>query len=419
MESAITHPGRGTGFLKTSFNGINALSGVGLLSIPYAVSQGGWLSLIIFVAIAAICCYTAILLQRCVDFSPRIKNYTDIAEVAFGRRGKLVAATFIYVELYLAVIGFLIMEGDNLDNLFPGLGFRVAAVAVTGKQAFVLLASLIVLPTTWLRSLGKLAYVSLGGVLASAALVAAVLWVGAADGGVGFHERGVLVNWAGLPTAVSLYAFCFSTHPVIPKLYLGMNDRKMFPMVLVLCFAVSAVGYGLTGAAGYLMYGASTRSQVTLNLPRGKLSSKIAIYTTLVNPLTKYALLLVPIADAVEDGLRVAGSRPASIAVRTALVSGTTVVALAVPLFGCVTMLTGALMCSSVTMLMPCVCYLKISAMVPRKLGFERVVCIGIIVFAVGNAVVGTYISLKHFVHTASERVILDVFMQTEGINTV
>ncbi|KAJ6690001.1 hypothetical protein OIU85_006301 [Salix viminalis] len=40
-------PRRGTTFLKTCFNGLNALSGVGILSIPYALSQGGWLSLIL------------------------------------------------------------------------------------------------------------------------------------------------------------------------------------------------------------------------------------------------------------------------------------------------------------------------------------------------------------------------------------
>ncbi|CAN6198226.1 unnamed protein product [Urochloa humidicola] len=186
--NSSAHPGRGTGFLKTSFNGINALSGIGILSIPYALSQGGWLSLVIFAAIAIICCYTGILLQRCVDSSSRIKNYTDIGEVAFGRKGKILAATFMYLELYLAAIDFLIMEGDNLDKLFPALSFHVTGrLTLTGKQAFVLLASLVVLPTTWLRSLGKLAYVSLGGVLASAVLVAAVLWIGAFDG-VGFHR---------------------------------------------------------------------------------------------------------------------------------------------------------------------------------------------------------------------------------------
>ncbi|TVU11943.1 hypothetical protein EJB05_45554, partial [Eragrostis curvula] len=368
MDTSATHPGCGTGFLKTSFNGINALSGIGILSVPYALLQGGWLSLAIFVAIAMVNCYTAILLHRCVDASSRVQSYPDIGEVAFGRKGKIITATIIYLELYLCVIDFLIIEGDNLDKLFPGKSFRFAGhLTITGKQAFVLIASLVVLPVTWLRSLGKLAYVSLGGVLASAVLVAAVLWIGAFDG-VGFHERGVLVNWSGLPAAMSLYAFCFSSHPVVVKLYIGMKDRKMFPKVLVLCFGISVLGYGVAGVAGYLMYGASTQSQVTLNLPSGNLRSKIAIYTTLVNPLTKYALYIFPIADAIEDGLRVANNRPVSVAIRTTLVVGTTMVALAVPLFSYVTMLIGALTCGSVAILMPCVFYLKISSMTTRML---------------------------------------------------
>ncbi|KAL6845013.1 hypothetical protein ACP4OV_025186 [Aristida adscensionis] len=391
-------PGRGSGFLKTCFNAINALSGIGILSVPYALSQGGWLSLAILLAVAIISCYTAILLRRCVDSSTRIKNYTDIGEVAFGRRGRIAVATIMYVDLYLVVILFLIMEGDNLEKLFPGPGFRVGRLAVTRKQGFVLLATLAVLPTTWLRSLGKLAYLSLGGVLASAVLVAAVLWVGAFEG-VGFRESGELVSWPGLPAAMSVYAFCFSGHPVMPKLYLGMNDRKMFTRVLVLCFGASTLGYGVAGVAGYLMYGAGTQSQVTLNLPPGSLSSKVAIYTTLVNPLTKYALFVAAIADAIEDGLRVGGNRAVSVAIRTALVVGSAVVALAVPLFGYVTMLTGALLSSSVAMLLPCVCYLKISSMTSNKPGLlQRLVCVGIIGLAVGIAAVGTYISLKDII---------------------
>ncbi|KAH7515946.1 hypothetical protein FEM48_Zijuj10G0082300 [Ziziphus jujuba var. spinosa] len=59
-----------------------------------------------------------------------------------------------------------------------------------GKQCFVLLTALIILPTTWLRSLGLLAYVSAGGVLASVIVVGCVLWVGVIDD-VGFHEGGI------------------------------------------------------------------------------------------------------------------------------------------------------------------------------------------------------------------------------------
>jgi hypothetical protein len=47
--------------------------------------------------------------------------------------------------------------------------------------------------------------------------------------------------------------------------------------------------HGLMGIIRYLMYGDVLQSQVSLNLPSRKASSKVAIYTTLVNLLTKYA----------------------------------------------------------------------------------------------------------------------------------
>nr|CAB3484297.1 unnamed protein product [Digitaria exilis] len=349
-----------TGFLKTCFNGVNALSGIGLLSIPYALSQGGWSSLAIFLAIAIICCYTGILLQRCMDASPLVTTYPDIGALAFGRRGR-----------------------DNLHKLFPAAGFHVGGLRVSAKQGFVLAATLAVLPTTWFSSLGVLAYVAAAGALATVVLVASVMWVAVFDG-VGFHERERLVHWAGLPAAV-----------------------------LFICFLVSTLSYGFMGIIGYLMYGDALMSQVTLNLPSGKVSSKIAIYTTLVNPLTKPSLAWVPgrrlcglgpepalpIAEAIEGALGVRKSRVLCVLLRTAIVVATAVVALAVPFFVDVVALTGALLSCTATMLLPSLCFLRVRAKVgSKKLWMETVACVGIVVVGAAIVVLGTYSSVKQIV---------------------
>jgi vesicular inhibitory amino acid transporter len=136
----------------------------------------------------------------------------------------------MYLELYLVAIEFLILEGDNLDKLFPNMAFQIASLKVAGKKGFVLLTALIILPTTWLKSLGVLAYFSAGGVLASVIVVACVFWVGAVDG-VGFHEGDMLLNLGGVPTAISLFAFCYCSHAVIPTLCNSMKDRSQFSKV--------------------------------------------------------------------------------------------------------------------------------------------------------------------------------------------
>lgn len=165
-----------------------------------------------------------------MDANPLIKTYPDIGDLAFGCKGRAMVSILMYLELYFVAVEFLILEGDNLEKLFPNFGFIISGLKIGGKQGFVLLTALIIWPTTWLRSLGILAYVSAGGVLASITLVACVLWVGAVDG-VGFHERGKLLNWGGLPTAVSLYTFCYCGHSVFPTLCNSMKDRRQFSKV--------------------------------------------------------------------------------------------------------------------------------------------------------------------------------------------
>ncbi|XP_058083514.1 amino acid transporter AVT1J-like isoform X2 [Magnolia sinica] len=392
MES-LKHPQSGTTFFRTLVNGLNALSGVGILSVPYALSEGGWLSLIPFLFVSIICCYTGLLLRRCMDADPRIKTYPDIGEYAFGSKGKITIAVFMYLELYLVAIEFLILEGDNLEKLFPNTNLEIMGFEIGGKQGFVLLTALIILPTMWLRSLGLLAFVSAGGVLASVVVVASVFWGGAVDG-VGFHGRGAFYSLSGLPTAISLYAFCYCGHAVFPTIYTSMKDRSQFSKMLILCFVLCTFNYGAMAILGYLMYGQDVKSQVTLNLPVGKISSKIAIYTTLINPFAKYALVITPIAGAIEDRFRINNNRTISVLIRTLLVISTVIVALIVPFFAYLMAFTGSFLSSTASMVLPCICYLKIFK-ASRSHQTEFTIIVGIIVIGILVAITGTYHSLR------------------------
>uniref|UniRef100_A0A1D1XF63 Vacuolar amino acid transporter 1 n=1 Tax=Anthurium amnicola TaxID=1678845 RepID=A0A1D1XF63_9ARAE len=396
MQGSDLPPRKGATFLKTCFNGLNALSGIGILSVPFALSEGGWLSFLLLFLVATVCYYTALLLRRCMDSNILVKTYPDVGELAFGRKGRIMIATFMYLELYLAAIEFLIMEGDNLEKLFPNTEFKMLGVAVGGKQAFVILTAVIILPTTWLRSLGVLAYVSFGGVVASLILLGCVMWV-ATIGGVGFHERGTLFKWTGVPTTVSLYVFCYSGHSVFPTIYTSMKDRGMFSRVLLSCFLLCTFSYASMAIFGYLMYGSGIKSQITLNLPTQIISSKLAIYTTLVNPLTKYALLVTPIASAIEECFVASKFRSISILIRTLLVVSTVVAALTIPFFAYLMALTGAFLSTSASILLPCMCYLKIFKD-ERRWSVESTTIVAIIVMGFTIAVVGTYSSIKQIV---------------------
>ncbi|MQM00773.1 hypothetical protein Taro_033514 [Colocasia esculenta] len=396
-QTGVLQLQEGASFLRTCFNGFNALSGVGILSIPYALSEGGWLSLLLLLVLAATCCYTGLLLQRCMDAGSHINSYPDIGELAFGYRGRVTVSFFMYLELYLVAVGFLILEGDNLHKLFPGSTVEVGGIRLEGKQFFTLISALVILPTTWLRSLGALAYVSVGGALASVVVVACVFWAGAFDQ-VGFHEKGQLVNFSGLPTALGLYAFCYCGHAIFPTLCTSMKDKKQFPKVLIVCFFLCTLNYGFMAVIGYLMYGGDLKSQITLNLPVGNISTKIAIFTTLINPFAKYALLVTPVATAIEEQLSFNNKISISLFTRTSLVISTVVIALTVPLFGYFMSLIGSFLSVVASMLLPCICYLKISDATQRS-KLELIIIMGIMAMGTVIGIIGTCSSLQQIAH--------------------
>ena len=56
------------------------------------------------------------------------------------------------------------------------------------------------------------------------------------------------------------------------------------------------------GAAGYAMYGDAVKDEVTLNLPAG-IASTAALALIAVNPLSKFALTMDPVARGLEQTL--------------------------------------------------------------------------------------------------------------------
>lgn len=206
--------------------------GVGILSIPYALASGGWFSLILLFIIASSTFYTGLLIKRCMDVDPTIRTYPDIGDRAFGKTGGTIVSITVNIELYMVATGFLILEGDNMSNLFPDMDFYIYGTHIAAKTGFVILVAIIILPTSWLNSLSILSYISASGVLATVIILSSIFWAGAIDG-VGFQEKGKIVNWNGIPSAISLYAFCYCAHPVFPTLYTSMRNQHQFTKVYI------------------------------------------------------------------------------------------------------------------------------------------------------------------------------------------
>ncbi|CAO2034058.1 unnamed protein product [Urochloa humidicola] len=274
-------------YTQAVVNGINVLCGVGILSTPYAIKQGGWLGLVILCLFGILAWYTGLLLRRCLDSKEGLETYPDIGHAAFGTTGRIAISIILYVELYACCIEYLILESDNLSKLFPNAHLTIGSLTLNSHVFFAILTTIIVMPTTWLRDLSCLSYLSAGGVIASILGVICLFWVGAIDN-VGFENKGTALNLPGIPIAIGLYGYCYSGHGVFPNIYSSLKNRNQFPSILFTCIGLSSILYAGAAVMGYKMFGEATQSQFTLNLPENLVVSKVAVWTTVANPITKY-----------------------------------------------------------------------------------------------------------------------------------
>ena len=70
------------------------------------------------------------------------------------------ASIFMNSELYLVATGYLVLEEDNLLDLSRKIHFDIFGLIIDGRQSFVIIFGLVILPWVWLNNLSILSYIS-------------------------------------------------------------------------------------------------------------------------------------------------------------------------------------------------------------------------------------------------------------------
>ncbi|XP_044983524.1 amino acid transporter AVT1H [Hordeum vulgare subsp. vulgare] len=383
-------------FAQSVINMVGMLIGLGQLSTPYALANGGWASIFLLVGLGIMCAYTAHIIGRCLDEQPGSKTYQDIGQQAFGSKGRLIASAFIYLEIFFALVSYTISLSDNIPLVFAGARLHLPWLRLSTTQLLTVIAVLVALPSLWLRNLSSISFLSLVGILMSMVIFVTIVCT-AAFTHVGLGRHIPVLRLDKIPAVSGLYMFSYAGHIVFPNIYTAMKDPSSFTKVSVTSFSMVVVLYTALAFVGASLFGPGVSSQVTLSMPPGLVVTKVALWATVLTPVTKYALEFAPFAIQLEHHLPATMGPRARIIIRGSIGSAGLLIilalALSVPYFQYVLSLTGSLISVAISVIFPCAFYLKIRW---GRLS-RQVVVLNAAMIAVGFvlAVVGTASSAK------------------------
>lgn len=251
------------------FNLLNTVVGVGVLSLPYAFRLSGYSSLLLVLVIIGVTSTTGryigealVLAGRSTLFEAvprRGRDYTYLAHVAFGRRTRLFISVITSLEIWFALVTFVVMNAVNVGLVMPGFGGKNTAVVTC-----CLAAMCVFLPMRVSAYLSLVSSVALA--VASLAMVGAALQM--PSWAYPYEQMGVpaLLQLWNMPRSVGIIIFCFAGHPCFPIVHECMKDRDSWRKSVSWTFVLAFLYYGGLGTFGYLVFGENLEASFTQNL---------------------------------------------------------------------------------------------------------------------------------------------------------
>ena len=246
------------------------LIGSATFSLPYAVARGGLLSVLLFVIGTVLADVTGILLADALyATSSRSKkrkrirlDYVELAHAAAGKNGSR-AVNFVLI-FYLCAnnVVNLVLIGKSMYEMIHEYSTPLSQVAVTA------IFSVLVIPPLFIKSLSKLAYLSMVSTFS-------IITGGIACIVVFVHQRDRWqLNARSLPTfdaeglafSISVWFYMIICHSVIPQVEGSMAEPSKYPKVLHVSYLSSSIVKICFGVMGALTFGTATNPIVTLNI---------------------------------------------------------------------------------------------------------------------------------------------------------
>uniref|UniRef100_A0A672JQQ0 Vesicular inhibitory amino acid transporter n=1 Tax=Salarias fasciatus TaxID=181472 RepID=A0A672JQQ0_SALFA len=389
---------------EAGWNVTNAIQGIFVLGLPFALVQSGYVGLVLLIVSAWVCNHTGRILVDCLYEDVRVRHsYQDIMEACCrglwpkwsGVGGWMVNIAQV-IELLMTCTLYLLVSTSLLSDSLSGLAVP-RSVCSLGSLLFLLPCLLL----TDLRPVSTLSLLcSLAHILIS---LLVMLYCLSRASGWSWSVLSLSVEPEDFVVSVGVIIFSYTSQIFLPPLEGSMEDRGQFSVMLGWTHGAACIMKTLFSLLAVLTWGAEIKEVITDNLPsdlRPLVNLCLLAKALLSYPLPFYSAAEILQTCVLRDAAVSSYSKPgrrgvsrAALVVRGALLMTSYLLALLVPRFSLLMGLTGSVTGAAMTLILPCLFHLRLQW--GRLTAGGRLIDVGILSLGLICSVCGVICSVK------------------------
>eukprot|EP00943_MAST-04B_sp_MAST-4B-sp1_P009337 g9337.t1 len=287
-ENLVNDPMNGKSTLCcTSFNVINGIVGAGVIGLPFAFQQQGFLPAIIGMVVIAIVTYFTMILQIEVGRTCGCFTYESVCELAFGRKGFYGLVFFMGVNSFGVCVAYICLIQLVLPPIFqPIIASFVPKIDqqyVTPEVMIFTLSTFLLLPLSLYRNIASFEKVSFLSIIVIVLMITAlaVNFVSMGDEAAIRTENldELLIDFGSqYVQGLGTLAFAFSCQQYSFLAFESLDEptESRWSIVTAMSLIISFIFAAIFAATGYVSFGSKTQPNVLDNLDANSVTANVA-----------------------------------------------------------------------------------------------------------------------------------------------
>lgn len=381
LENLAEKQWSGGGLLNSVANMANSILGAGIIGLPYAVSQAGFIfGIILLVVLCAVTDWTIRLVVINAKLSGRT-SYIEVMNSCFGPSGRAAVSFFQFSFAFGGMCAFGIIIGDTIPHvirsIFPTLHTIPVLSLLTNRQFIITLCTTCVsYPLSLYRDIHKLSRASGLALLSMLVIVSAVLIEGShvSPDLKGDPSKRLTVVGPGIFQAIGVMSFAFVCHHNSLLIYGSLKTPTLdrFARVTHISTIISLVACCTLAISGFWVFTDRTQGNILNNFSGNDALINVARFCFGLNMFTTLPLELFVCREVIEQYFfsHESYNLQRHVFFTTTILFSSMLLSLITCDLGVTLEITGGVSATALAYIFPAACYLKLTD--PHVLWYSR-----------------------------------------------